>query len=283
MPQQGDNQPDNQGFEEIPSVSEMRATNQALLDAQNEGSQNDDGVGGDKDPETQTFEMPEKFKGRTIEQVVESYSNLETQLGQHAQEVGTLRKLNDQLLDLKTTGETPQQVSLPDVTVDDVLNDPGKTIADIATSVSQGAVEQTNTRVDELEAQLALGQFQGRHPTFIADQKDPEFQTFVTASGYRQGLAQKVHDGDLGAGEELWNAWEEDKASRNNQEPTDQEKDEADTASAMAKGGGSGEGQGPRPISRLKLAHIKIHDEERYYSPEFQTYIQKMYKDGLVK
>ena len=283
----GTNQSDGQQFDEIPSVEEMRATNQALLDAQGEsGEQNKDGGGesGDGGSKESVLKMPDKFEGKTIEQVVESYSNLETQLGQHAQEVGTLRKLNDQLLELgRPTGEDHQQVTLPDVSADDMLNDPQKTIVEVATAVSKVAVDNANTRVDELEAQLRLGQFETRHPTFRADQSDPDFQTFVAASGYRQGLAQKVHSGDLGAGDELWNAWAEDQKSRQNHEPTEQEKDEAATALALAKSGGSEGGETRLPISREKLAEIRIHDEERYYSAPFQEYVQYMYANKLVK
>ncbi len=283
MTEQVQNQPEKkQVFDEIPSAAEMHQQAQNARDSQNNTGPKDERDDTDAGGESSSFDMPDKFKGKTMEEVAESYSHLETRLGQQAQEVGTLRQLNDRLLDLsKTTDDNLQQPVAPDLTVDDVLNDPGKAITDIATDISKGEVAQTNSRVDQLEAQLALGEFEGRHPTFREDQNDPKFQEFVKASGYRQGLAIKVASGDLGAGEELWNAWEENKTS--NKEPTPEEKDAAETAAALATRGGAEGGQTRKPISREKLAQIRIHEEERYYSEEFQTYVQYMYKHGLVK
>lgn len=232
-----------------------------------------------------SVEMPSKFQGKSIEQVLESYQNLESQLGRQAQEMGTLRSLNDQLLDLKVTerGQSQLESYDPEITADDVLNNPGESIA----AAAAPQFEATNSRVDQIEAQLALSAFESRHPSYLQDQNDPAFQQFVNGSNYRSSLAEKlVRTGDLTAAEELWGAWEETKPSGAVEatiQPTAAEVDERASATAMASGGGQGGTPSRKPVSRAELANIRIHDEDRYYSPEFQEYIQHMYQNRLVK
>ena len=111
-------------------------------------------------------------------------------------------------------------------------------------------------------------------------------QEFVKGSPYRSNLAQKLVAGDLTAGEELWNAWDENRPSGDepNKELTAEEKDAAETAAALAlRGGGEGGANQPKPIPRAELARIRIEEEDRYYSAEFQEYVQYMYKNKLVK
>src|SRR6056297_1023845 len=63
------------------------------------------------DNELEEFELPPKFKGKKLEDVVQSYLNLEKELGRKGQEVGELRKLADQLVerDLGRSGPPPTQ------------------------------------------------------------------------------------------------------------------------------------------------------------------------------
>jgi len=281
----GTNQPDALEFGEIPDMDTMKKQKAAAIEAGPNAS-NPDTPPDDAPAPDGEFKMPEKFEGKSIEEVATSYANLESQLGRQAQEMGSLRTLNDQLLELKTTVPAPQQDDLPEVTADDVLNAPAKTIAEIANREATGAVAQTNSRVDNLEANLALSAFEGRHPTYMADQADPNFQEFVKGSAYRSNLAQKLVAGDLTAGEELWNAWDENRPSGDepNKELTAEEKDAAETAAALAlRGGGEGGANQPKPIPRAELARIRIEEEDRYYSAEFQEYVQYMYKNKLVK
>jgi hypothetical protein len=225
--------------------------------------------------------LPEKFK--SVDDLVSAYSELESKLGNQAQELGHLRNLNDQLLDTRVTD--PHQDSTqdaPTLEVDDVLNDPTSAINQVVAPHVAG----TNSRVDALEAQVALGAFQGRHPTFQTDQSDPAFQAFVSGSPYRMNLAQKSMQGDLDAAEELWSAWDENKPASGS-DPAQDEANKAaeETAEAMAaRGGGEGAAStGTLPIKRADLAKIKLEDEDYYYSPEFQKYVQGMYQRGLVR
>ena len=274
-------------FAEIPSVEQLK---QAQVNAAKaKAAMAAEGAGEPESTETPTTptepELPEKFQGKTMADVIQSYENLEAQLGRQAQEMGTLRQLNDQLLELpRATGGAPASDEPPELTADEVLNDPN-VIDQRAQYAASKAADPVNSRVDQLEAQMAMSAFEQRHPTYTTDQADPAFQQYVNESPYRSLLAQKlVERGDLGAAEELWTGWEEQKrhadaAAENNKPDADTEA----TATAMATSGGDGSAPTPKPISRQELARIKIEEEERYYSPEFQAYVAQMYHKKLVK
>jgi hypothetical protein len=235
----------------------------------------------------QGTEVPDKFKDKSVLEVIESYKHLEKELGSKQREVGDLRSLTDQLLANPQTVTGQRQVDqydeLPNVTADDVLNDPRSAIE----SVVSGRDEATNSRVDALEATLAMQAFAGRHPTFKADQTDSKFQEFVTGSNYRQSLAQKAASGSIEAADELWGAYDEVRDAGNTvstETQTPSEQAALESATSIARSGGADTGaQGPKPISRLALARIKLEDEERYLSPEFQNYMLDMYRRKLVK
>lgn len=282
----GNNQSKAGEFGEIPNMETMRAQKRAAteLGAKAPDAKKEDLKPADGAENKEGFQVPDKFKDKSMEDVLTSYSNLESQLGRQAQEMGTLRTLNDQLLDLKTTGPAPAAETIPEVTADDVLNNPAQTITTIAKRESHVAVDQTNTRVDQLEATLALSVFEGRHPDYQKDQQDPKFQAFVQGSNYRSALAQKVVGGDLAAGEELWSAWDEVRGENKTTQLTAEEIDAQETAAALAlRGGGEGSANLPKAVSRAELSRIRIEEEDRYYSPEFQEYVQFMYKNKLVK
>tara|TARA_S200002703_G_scaffold19544_2_gene15839 strand:- start:328 stop:1149 length:822 start_codon:yes stop_codon:yes gene_type:complete len=235
-----------------------------------------------QEPERPSW-LPEKFK--SAEDFARSYTELEQELGRKGQELGSLRTLNEQLLDRSYEPVQGQEPSWDDVDVDDVLNAPGQTIANVAQNVSQEASRQANSRIDQLEAQLALDAFAKRHPSYQQDQESPEFQDFVSGSTYRSNLAKKlVNNGDLDAAEELWSAWEEHSEAVNTIQ-TEVEPEAAEAAEGMAtRGGGEASADaGPRPISRKELQRIRIEDEQRYYSPQFQEYVKYMYSKKLVK
>ena len=48
-------------------------------------------------------ELPNKFKGKSVEDIVSSYENLEKELGRKGQEIGELRKLTDGILQQQLT------------------------------------------------------------------------------------------------------------------------------------------------------------------------------------
>lgn len=73
--------PEEQDGEETPENDD---------DAQEEGNPPDEDA--DTDAPEETTEQPDKFKGKSLEEIKNAYKNLETMMGKQAQELGELRK-----------------------------------------------------------------------------------------------------------------------------------------------------------------------------------------------
>jgi hypothetical protein len=248
------NQPEAGAFAELPTADQLaaRGTNPNVVD----------NIPATPDPTSVDDGIPEKFKGKSAAEIAQSYANLEAELGRKSQEVGSLRGLTDQLLELKRTEDLTNNGGQPtptEVTADDLLADPRNAIRTVAAEETS----QTNSRVDALEAQLALKAFEDRYPTFRQDQTDEKFQDFVQKSNYRSNLAGKAAQGTG---------------------TVTQQADALESAQAIASRGGSEtDVSHEKPISRQVLINKRIEDPDGYYDPAFQAYITEMYQKGLVK
>lgn len=232
-------------------------------------------------------DIPEKFRGKSLNDLISSYKELESEFGRKSQEVGTLRSMTDQLLELKRTEDLNANGGQPrrqPVTADDLLADPELALS----SFTSEATAPVASRVDQLEAQLAMRDFQSRHPTFAEDQNDPRFHEFVRASTYRQGLAQKTLKGDLSAAEELFSAWEENRPAPAKQENTDKanatnQQQLAQAEAIATRGGGESSVDTRKYISRQDIINKRLQDPDGYYDPAFQAWLHTAYREGRVK
>ena len=74
----------------------------------------------------QEVELPNKFKGKSMEDIVSSYENLEKELGRKGQEIGELRRLTDGILQQQlTTSQSGTEVQEEET---DFFDDPDKAV-----------------------------------------------------------------------------------------------------------------------------------------------------------
>jgi hypothetical protein len=248
--------------------------------------------------------IPDKFWDGDLEssarKLADSYGNLESDRGRLANEVGTLRHLVDQALDLKRTqdlqdnGGEPGEDSQP-VTADDLLNDPDTAIS----RAVERATRPLTEKLSRAEQQEALMRFEQNHPTFREDLQDQQFQQWVAGSAYRQRLAQHVLESekqgrpDFDAAEELWSGWEEVRQSAGTQDAPDeaeqvneqreQQGAAIDRATLTTRGGAESDVSHKPIYSRAALVQKRINDPDGYYDPEFQRVIQQAYLEKRVR
>ena len=144
--------------------------------------------------EKPSFEVPDKFKGKDIEDVITSYVNLEKEYGTKSNEVGELRKLTDQIL--MNQAQQPQQRAAEadineEVSFDEFIDD-----ADSAVD----KVLQRNPRLQQLEqsleqqaTELSRKALLSRHEDADAVVATPEFQVWLAESPSRMRMLQEAH------------------------------------------------------------------------------------------
>lgn len=234
-------------------------------------------------------DLPEKFKGKTAADLARMVEESQSMIGRQSQEIGSLRSLVDQALELKRTTDLRNNGGEDDleITSDDVFSKPTEAIGRVADK----RVRPLEQRLDRLEAQEAEDAFLRLHPTAKEDAADPKFLEFIGKSDYRKGLAGRVADQkDVAAAHELWLSWEEHRLATQTDESEDMNKtrkrsSKPSDAPAMVRGGERLEPTGAegKTYSRQALMEMRLKDQKAYYDPAFQTIITKAYSEGRVK
>lgn len=267
-------------FDDLPSVQEARD----LLDPRKQKP-----AAAPQAPEPDEG-LPEKYRGKSLAEMARMLEDSQSMIGRQSHEIGSLRSLVDQALDLKRTqdlrnnGGQPE----PEITADDVLAAPKDTIGRVAQQTVK-PIEERLSRLEESEAEAA---FLRLHPTAQQDAKDPAFLEYVGKSAYRRGLAERVaKTKDIAAAHELFLSWEESKLEQQARDQSPQADksrktpSKVDDAPRMVRSGGTAEPSGidGKVYSRQALMKMRVENPDGYYDPAFQAIIMKAYGEGRVK
>lgn len=220
-------------------------------------------------------ELPERFQGKSAEEIAESYVELEQAYSRQGNDMGVLRQSVDQLLDLQSQTQPAPEQAAP-VTVDDFYEDPDATMRRVAR-------EETGTRIEQLEAELAKERVNSRvtalttqYPNWKADAGTAEFKNWVFESPYRQRLAAAADGFDMDAANDLMGLYYDAKG-------IDAKHQEAERETALRNA--TLESSSPvspdfeETFSRSELMDIRIAAGRG--DPEAQTYLKK--NDAAIK
>ena len=139
--------------------------------------------------------IPEKFKGKSLEDVVTSYVNLEKEFGNKSNEVGELRKLTDQiLLNQASQGQhsaAPEDINDDSIGFDDFIDDPAQAVNKVLRDNPR--LRQLEEGMVKREAELSRKALLEAHEDADAVVASPEFQTWVMEVPSRQRTLQEAH------------------------------------------------------------------------------------------
>ena len=146
---------------------------------------------GELEIEESKSELPEKYREKSLEEVVRMHQEAEKLIGKQAQEVGEVRKLADELLK-QNLGSKQQQVEVePEV---DFFENPQKAVqATINKHPDVLAARQAGMEFKRMQIQQKLAQ---DHPDYTQVVNDSEFQNWVKSSPIRLGLYARA-DGEF--------------------------------------------------------------------------------------
>lgn len=222
--------------------------------------------------------IPDKYKGKSVEDIVKMHQEAEKMIGKQAQEVHEVRSLADQLLKRQLEADkTPDVESAPEV---DFFENPQDSI--------KRAIENNPAVLEAKQANLELKrmktaqQLAAKHPDMQTIVQDSGFQEWVKASQVRLGLYAKADaEFDFSSADELLSTYKELKQVRNNnvQEAGKQQKAQALKAAGVDSGG-SGE-VAKKVYRRADLIRLKMTDPDRYEL--LQPEIMSAYAEGRVK
>lgn len=184
------------------------------------------------------FQMPEKFHGKSAEEIAQAYVELERLSGKQAHELGEMRKLSDQLLK-----ERPKEKSY---TKDDFTEDKIRhTIQSMVAEAVAPAIEGVTRVRDE----TSRDKLQTAHPDYADLTRDPAFQDWVKASKARTAMWVAATDGEIDYAIELFDTYKQ-----LNAEGARQKREELAAATATTRGGSrDSANKGKKTYSRIEL------------------------------
>jgi len=228
-------------------------------------------------PEPEVPKVPEKYSGKSFEDIVKMHQEAEKLIGRQAQEVGEMRKLADQLIQQNLNKEQPVAKQETEI---DFFEDPKTAV--------QKAVE---THPDIIAAREAAQQFkkmqtqqmlQQKHPDFAQVVGDGEFQEWVKASPIRLNMfALADSQFDFAAADELLSTFKQIRSVKT-QQTADVGKQvlKQNLKAAAVDTGGTGESSA-KVYRRADLIRLKMTDPDRY--EQLQPEIMRAYAEGRVR
>lgn len=231
---------------------------------------------GELEVEEQKNELPEKYRTKSLEEVVRMHQEAEKLIGKQAQEVGEVRKMADELLK-QNLGTKQPTVEEPEV---DFFENPQKAVqSTIDKHPDVVAARIAGQDFKKMQIQQKLSQ---EHPDFTQIVNDSGFQDWVKASPIRLGLyARADGDFDYDSANELLTTYKELRGVKAQQSEKASDVTRAKSMkAAQVDVGGSGESS-KRVYRRADLIRLKMTDPARYDS--LNDEILTAYAEGRVK
>lgn len=221
-------------------------------------------------------DVPEKYRGKSVEDVVRMHQEAEKLIGKQAQEVGEVRRLADELLRSQLAKpvekEKPKEI--------DFFENPQEAIRQaVDNNPKVLAAEQYSLQV---RREQAFGKLLQKHPDTMQLTQNPEFVNWVNGSKVRAQLFQQANTNwDYEAADELIGTYKQLNAVKTQQiSKVEKESRDSTMKAAAVDAGGSGESS-KKTYRRADLINLRIRDPNKYEAmlPD----IERAYAEGRVR
>ena len=231
-------------------------------------------------PQEENPTVPEKYQGKSLEEVVQMHQEAEKLLGRQSSEVGELRKVVDDYISSQTQLSAPQQPVEPEDDLD-YFTDPQAAVN--RAIENHPKIREAEQYSAQYKKQTSLAQLQTKHPDMQNILSDDKFANWIKASKIRTQLfvaADQNYDAD--AADELFTLWKERKTVAKQTAAVEKQ-----ARKQQIKAANTGNAQGSSETSRKKVYRradiIKLmkDDPDRYQA--LQPEIMKAYAERRVK
>jgi hypothetical protein len=226
----------------------------------------------------QKAELPEKYRDKSLDDIVKMHQEAEKLIGKQAQEVGEVRKLADELIK-QNLGSRQQQTRQEEPEVD-FFENPQKAVQRTVDSHPDIiAARQVTLEMKRSQIQQRLAQ---EHPDFGEIAKDQDFANWVKSSPVRIKIFEQADSGyDFDSANELLSTYKQLRGVKNKQVSDAGEASRKQTLKAVGVDtGGSGESS-KKVYRRADLIRLKMQDPNRYEA--LSDEIMVAYQEGRVR
>ena len=222
-------------------------------------------------------ELPEKYREKSLDEIVKMHQEAEKLIGKQAQEVGEVRKLADELIKQNLGSRQQTRQEEPEV---DFFENPQKAVQrTVDNHPDILAARQVTLEMKRSQIQQRLAQ---EHPDFGDIAKDQDFANWVKSSPIRIKIFEQADSGyDFDSANELLSTYKQLRGVKNKQVSDAGEASRKQTLKAVGVDtGGSGESS-KKVYRRADLIRLKMQDPNRYEA--LSDEIMVAYQEGRVR
>jgi hypothetical protein len=231
-------------------------------------------------PQVEEPTVPEKYQGKSLEEVVQMHQEAEKLLGRQSSEVGELRRVVDDYISSQTQPTAPQQQVEPEDDID-YFTDPQAAVN--RAIENHPKIREAQEYSAQYKKQSSLATLNNKHPDMQEILKDPKFAEWIQASKIRTKLfvdADQRYDAE--AADELFSLWKERKAvAQQTVQVEKQARKQQIKAANTGNTQGSAEGSRRKVYRRADIIKLMRTDPERYQA--LSEEILRAYSEGRVK
>lgn len=224
--------------------------------------------------------LPEKYQGKSIEEVVQMHQEAEKLLGRQSSEVGELRKVVDDYIQTQLDATAPQQPVEPVETID-YFADPEAAVNQAISNHPK--IKEAEAYATENRKQAALANLKQRHPDMQEILQDSKFVEWIQASKIRTKLFVEADQGyDHEAADELFTLWKERKqVAQQSLNVEQQSRKQAVKSASTGTAKGTAEPSRRKIYRRADIIKLMNSDPDRYAALSDEIF--KAYSEGRVK
>jgi len=231
--------------------------------------------------EENSFEddLPEKYRNKSIKDLVRMHQDAEKLIGRQGGEVGELRGIVDQYIQTQLATQAPQKQPQEEDDVDFFV-DPDRAVQKAIEN--HPSIKQAQMYTEEARKAASLSVLKNKHPDMAEILQDNSFGEWVKASKIRTQLfllADQKYDAD--AADELFSLWKDRKQTVQNTATVEKAaRKEALKAANTGNAQGSAEGRSRKKFRRADIIKLMQSDPDRYEA--LQPEIMQAYAEGRV-
>jgi len=230
-------------------------------------------------------EIPEKYRNKSLEEIIKMHQESEKLIGRQAQEVGEARKLADQLIQRELS--QPKAVQNPKEEVDPIEKYYEDPIGAMNETVNNHpAIQQAKQQAFEYKQQQVTQRLKSEFSNFDEITQDERFFEWDKQSHVRTKLFTEAHSQyDYDSAKELLSMWNTINPAKQPVQDTalvnEAKKETTKNLKAASVDTGSPAPSSRKTYRRSDIINLRLRDPDRYYA--MQDEIMAAYAEGRVK
>lgn len=233
-----------------------------------------------EEPEESEDDLPEKYKGKDVKDIVRMHQEAEKLLGRQSSEVGELRRIVDDFIQTQTVSKQQAHDST-EVDEIDFYTDPQKAVE--YAIANHPKIKEAETVTQQLRQQEALAKLKSAHPDFGTIIQDQGFLDWIQKSKVRVDLLRRADQQyDFDSADELLTLWKE-RASVVQDTAKAETKARKESVKKASTGDTKGSAEAPsrKVYRRADLIKLMQTDPDRYM--QLAEEIRNAYAEGRVR